>query len=106
MTIDGRLLLLRSVTEAAWRSQVIAWARRDGWRVYFTYRSRRSPAGFPDLVLVRPPRLVIAELKREHGGRFSQDQRDWLTDLGGCPGVEVYAWKPSDEAAVRRVLAA
>jgi hypothetical protein len=42
-------------------------ARAFGWRRYHTFLSKHSPAGFPDEVLVRPPRLIFAELKSDHG---------------------------------------
>lgn len=80
------------------------------WRYYHTHRAQNSPAGFPDTVLVRPPRLVFAELKRE-GLRYqpSPAQHGWLDDLEDVaaaltvaagiplgPVPEVYLWRPSD----------
>lgn len=59
--------------------------------------------GWPDVVLVRPPRIVAAELK-VGGGRLSDDQRIWLKQLGGCPGVEVHVWVPADLDEIARVL--
>ena len=76
-----------------------------GWRVYHTHDSRRSPAGFPDLVLVRRPIVILAELKAARG-RLTPEQRAWLEALGQCPGVETYLWRPSDwrqiEARLKR----
>jgi hypothetical protein len=66
-----------------------------GWLRYHTHRSDFSPAGWPDEVLCRPPRVVIAELKGEHG-KVSERQAEWLDQLGECPGVEVYLWSPVD----------
>ncbi|MCC6312227.1 MAG: hypothetical protein IT345_15125, partial [Trueperaceae bacterium] len=62
------------VGERDFQALVVQLARLRGWRVYHTFDSRRSPAGFPDLVLARPPRLVIAELKSEKG-RVADEQR-------------------------------
>lgn len=77
--------------------QVIDLAKVNRWRLYHAYDSRRSAAGFPDLVLVRPPRLIFAELKTAKG-RLTREQGGWLTDLGALalPGVEVYVWRPDD----------
>lgn len=50
--------------------------------------------GFPDLVLVRPPRLVFAELKAERG-RLTAEQEHWL-DVLRQAGAEVYVWKPKN----------
>src|SRR5688572_19177552 len=40
-------------TERAFQAQVVKYARLMGWTAYHTHDSRRSQAGFPDLVLVR-----------------------------------------------------
>ena len=76
------------------------------WRCYHTHDSRRSHAGFPDLVLIRPPRCLFVELKSAKG-RVRPEQEAWLCDLSGCEGVESALWRPSDwldgtiEAALR-----
>jgi hypothetical protein len=78
-------------------------ARAFWWRRFHTWLSKHSPAGFPDEVLCRPPRLVFAELKSERG-KLSAEQEAWLEDLRGVPGVEVYVWKPADMKEIARVL--
>lgn len=88
------------ITEKQFESQVKDLAKLFGWRYYHTWRSIHSPAGFPDCVLVRPPRLILAELKSEKGNA-TPAQWEWLEDLGKC-GTEVYLWRPSqfDEIAL------
>ena len=101
----GRLLLLQTVKEEVWREHVLDWARQRGWRCYFTWTSVHSPPGFPDLVLIRPPRLIFAELKTETGQlRTAQDE--WIADLNLIDQVETYVWRPHDEERVLEVLAA
>ena len=51
--------------------------------------------GFPDLVLLRPPRLVFAELKGPRG-KVQHDQALWLNGLEVVPYVEQYLWRPKD----------
>lgn len=91
--------------ERDFRGQVIDLARLMGWRVaHFRPALRQSGkwstpvqadgAGFPDLVLVRPPRIIFAELKVARRKPTPQQQA-WLQDLAECP-VEVYLWRPSD----------
>ncbi len=92
-----------TLTEALWQRQVLDIAHLYGWRSYHTHDSRRSNAGFPDLTLVRPPRVVFAELKSMRG-RTSSDQRAWLADLNACPGVETYLWRPDQLDQVVAVL--
>ena len=92
-----------AVSEAKWQDTILQSARLQRWLAYHTYDSRRSTPGFPDLILVRPPRIVVAELKTEHG-RLSNDQRKWLAHFNECPGVETYVWRPSDWKQVEEVL--
>jgi hypothetical protein len=92
----------RYTTEGEWMATVSDLAALQGWANYHTYDSRRSKWGFPDLCLVRPPRIIFAELKSERG-RPSDAQRYWLDLLTRCP-VEAYLWRPDDWDAVQRIL--
>lgn len=89
-----------------------------GWLGYHTHRSDRSPAGFPDLVLVRRGRLIFAELKRQdRKAKPTPAQDAWLDELelvtrhvehdaawsevawpdgDNGPAVGVYLWRPED----------
>lgn len=112
------------LTEAQWQAQVEGLARMYGWRVYHTHDSRRSAAGFPDLVMVRGPELIFAELKGE-STRVTREQEAWLADLhrvaaeveavcveaGARPAspndpvVDVYLWRAPDLEPVHARLA-
>ena len=89
------------------------WVRKQategyGWMVYHTYDSRRSDAGFPDLVMVRGGRVIFAELKYDKGyadwddrkpkrrGKISEAQQAWIDALSNVFGVECYVWKYPD----------
>jgi hypothetical protein len=93
---------LPRLTEKAWQAQVLTLARMFGWRAYHVFDSRRSVPGFPDCVFVRRPRVIFAELKTDRG-HLTDDQRDWLADLGACP-VETYVWRPRDVDRVVELL--
>jgi hypothetical protein len=69
------------LAEAAFQRQVEQLAAFYGWRTYHTHDSRRSAAGFPDLVLIRGPELLFVELKTDRG-RLSAAQAAWLEALG------------------------
>ena len=103
VTADGRSILLRTVTEKQWQAQIVAWAKRAGWRSYHVWNAMHSTSGFPDMVLVRPPHIIYAELKTERG-KVTADQEAWIDALRRC-GQQVYVWRPSDEDSVRKVLA-
>jgi hypothetical protein len=98
----------RACTEAEFQRTVIQVAEARGWRVYHTHDSRRSQAGFPDLVMVRSPRIVFAELKayqKGHGwNKLSQEQFEWLSDLALCD-LDCYVWDARDWERIHAVLA-
>lgn len=91
------------VTERSLQAQVVELAALTGWRAYWTWRSFHSPKGFPDMCLVRPPRLLFIELKSERG-RTTPDQDTWLDQLGRVPCAEVYTFRPSDWDEIVEVL--
>lgn len=93
----------RRISERHLREQVRDLCRVFGWQMAFTQYSLRSPKGFPDLVLLRPPRIIFAELKSE-GGRTSPEQDQWLGELRQVPGMEVHLWRPADIEYIAEVL--
>jgi hypothetical protein len=88
-------------TEAAFQSYILSFARIRKWLGYHTHDSRRSTPGFPDLVLIRRDRLLVAELKLEKG-RLGTAQGVWLAAFEQV--AETYLWRPSDLPEIQRVL--
>jgi hypothetical protein len=88
---DAQALADASLTpEAAFQVRVLELAERLGYELrYHTHDSRRSEAGFPDLVLVRPRdhRLVFLELKAGKK-QATEAQLRWLRQLNEVPGVD------------------
>ena len=104
--MDSRQLLLEAESEEAWLQWVRRYARevpRPGWHTFHVRNSRGSDPGWPDLVLLRPPRSIYAELKTM-AGRVSKSQRETLGELEAC-GYETYVWRPCDRDEIARVLA-
>lgn len=98
------------IAERDWQATVVEFAEAHGWIVWYTHQSgpgwgkgRHSPSGEPDLRMVRPPKVVFAELKQV-GGKMTQKQTAALMLLNHCPGVEAYCWTPADWENVQRVL--
>ena len=110
------------IGEREFLSQVIWLAHAFSWKcAHFrparvlkngmeTWRTAVSAdgAGFPDLIMIRPPRLVFAELKSEKG-KTTLEQDAWLKNLKSCHIFvdldgknnaiflpEVYLWRPKD----------
>jgi hypothetical protein len=94
----------KPVTEKQFQRQVIDLAKLLHYKVYFTWNSFHSPAGFPDLVLTRPAdgRLIFAELKAS-GGTLTDAQREWLDALR-VTKAEVYLWRPVDFDRIMEIL--
>lgn len=98
-----RRLIDRSYSEKEFQRQIVELAEMLGWYVYHTFDARRSQRGFPDLALIRPPRLIFAEVKRQKG-KVSEHQAAVLELLNRCPHVESYVWRPSDWPQIERLL--
>lgn len=103
MTLTASERLDRSVSEADLQSFVAEACARYKWLYHHAGDSRRSTPGLPDVIAVRGDRLIVAELKTQHG-RVSDIQNLWLTELAKCPGVETFVWRPSDMNDILRTL--
>ncbi len=68
------------MNEAALQQLLTDAAELNGWLVFHDNDSRRNAAGFPDLVLVKPPRVLFLELKSEIG-RVRPEQHVWMDAL-------------------------
>jgi hypothetical protein len=73
---------------------VVDCARRLGWLCYHTHDSRRSAPGFPDVVLIRGRRMIVAELKVGKN-KATAAQLAWLGAFEDC-GVPAYLWREDD----------
>lgn len=89
--------------ESDFRQQLADTAISLNWLVYWTWQSKHSPAGYPDMMLVRAGRLIFAELKSEVG-TLSRSQCVWLDALRQVPVIEVFVWRPSDWDVIGKVL--
>ena len=71
MRLNGRPL-----TEKAFLGMVLKLARLHRWLCYHTHDSRRSAAGFPDLILLHPEMgvMLAVEVKLD-GGRLRPEQK-------------------------------
>ncbi len=82
-----------------WRVHAERPARtKDGWRTPI-----QGEPGFPDLVLVRGSRLILAELKSDKG-KVSDDQELWLKAFAQVCVVETGVWRPRDWEDIVQVL--
>jgi len=108
----------RRTPEKDFQDAVLHWARLFHWRVFYIpdwlYRlamasmkrtriARDWPdPGFPDLVLLKVPHLIFAELK-SGTNKPTAKQNAWHDDLRAC-GLRVYVWRESDIDEIIRIL--
>jgi len=78
--------------EKAFQAAVRKKAEENGWLVYAVRDSRQTPAGWPDLTLVRGKTLMFWELKMPKG-KLSPSQDKWLEALGRT-GARAFAIRP------------
>lgn len=82
-----------------------------GWRTSHTYRARSpkgqwltpTDVGFPDLVCLRPPSLVVLEVKSVGASTAKDRQREqniWLGGFAQVPGCEAYQVNAADWPAL------
>lgn len=103
---EYRAAVASEMSEDALQTRVLLLAGSLGWLAYHTHDSRRSQAGWPDLVLAhkKRPLLLIRELKSARG-KVTPDQERWLALLAGA-GVDAGVWRPVDlvEGRIERAL--
>lgn len=101
-----------TATEKQFQAWVIDTAKRCGWKYSHTYRALMQDGqwrttcavGWPDLVLVRGPRIVFMELKSKTG-RLDPAQDEWLDALAEIPCAEVWVVDPTMSGTVEALLA-
>lgn len=100
----------RAVSEKDFQATVIKAAWMAGWKYYHPPDnkpnaagwSQKIVAGFPDLVLVKPPKMMFVELKRETG-ETTEEQDEWLQAFRDC-GIVSYVWRPSQIVEILKIL--
>ena len=104
--------------ESEFAREVIALAQDLGWlvahfrsvpvvradgTVYWQTPVQGDGSGFPDLIMVRGDRCVVAELKFGKNDT-TPEQEAWLESFRRA-GIPAYKWWPEDMAEIQTVLA-
>lgn len=92
----SQVTTMPKLTERQWQTAIVRTAKQFGWVCYHPKYSIGSDPGYPDLTLVKPPRIIFAELKTATG-KVSQHQQAWLDLLRDCDGVETYLWRAESD---------
>lgn len=91
------------MTEADLQTLIVDVAEQYGWLVFHDNDSRRNNAGFPDLVLVKPPRVVFIELKSDKG-TLRPEQQVWMGRLLECDTIASAVVRPEHLELVTNYL--
>jgi hypothetical protein len=101
------------MSEAEYQSRIVDTAFIRGWRLHHCRPLRRADGrhetpitghkGFPDLILLRGPRLVVLEVKRD-GADPTPEQCIWLDAWRAVPGAEVAVAWPCTWPQIERML--
>lgn len=93
--VSHQHLVDRIVKEAHLRHWLVAYYRpartKTGWRTPVGADGQ----GCPDLFLVRPPQIMIMEVKIPPD-KVSRYQERWIKLLEACPSIKVMVCTPSD----------
>ena len=93
------------ITEKQFREEIRDLSKLFGWKFWFCWTSIHSPRGMTDLILLRPPRLIFAELKTDkRSSKLSPAQAQWLWMLRKVPGIEVRIWRPRMLERIAEIL--
>lgn len=95
------------VSERDLAATIIEAAEALGWKVYAVLDTRtpakRTSKGWPDLAMIKGPKMIMAELKSQEGV-VSADQQGWLDALKRVRRLRVALWRPSDMASIMELL--
>ncbi len=87
------------MSEAELQSLVRDAADLHGWLTYHTHDSRRSDAGFPDLVMLRGRYQLVVECKSATG-RLRPDQVVWMDSFAKVDTIASAVVRPADAVAM------
>lgn len=68
------------------------------WGIKMKNKRMGVKSGIPDYIVITPKGLVFVEMKRLSGGVVSETQKEWITALNECKGVQAGVCKGASEA--------
>jgi len=103
-------------TEADFMGQILQLAKHHGWRSYHARPARTATGwrtagqgdcvGWPDILLLRGPRLIVLECKRSRKEKATAPQLEWLAAFMALQAdAFVAVVSPEDWSLLERILA-
>jgi len=104
---------MKGISETAFSTQVEDLFDRFGWKWMHIKPSimqsgrwassmNEGGKGWLDYIALRPPRVVVAELK-DASTKMTPEQEEWFRLWGEC-GIEVYLWRPKHIEEIAEIL--
>src|SRR3990167_179988 len=100
---ENQRIVFSQVSEKQLQESVRQCAIRNGWKFFHPLWMQRSDPGWPDCVMIRGARLVVAELKTMTG-KVTPAQQEWLDAWRATGAAEVYVLRPCDLDAIQKTL--
>jgi hypothetical protein len=100
----AREVIASTMSERQLQDAVTHLLTACGWLIYHTHDSRRSNAGFPDLIALCGRWHLANELKSQRG-RIRPEQTIWMAAYREA-GVTVCLWRPEHwlDGTIERVV--
>lgn len=109
------------MTEQQFTNELLKWLKAYKWRSFHVRNSGfggntyvQGERGFPDVLAIRPPRILVAELKVGKAGTLkgdpTPDQVAWLEAFQHVQiswkwqPIETYVWRPENWSEILVVL--
>lgn len=86
---------LDKMTHAELQNNIVKAAKLCGFRCQYWWKSIHSPAGFPDLFMIKGQKIILAELKVGND-KLSPSQIEWKDILTQVKTIEYYEWHEED----------
>jgi hypothetical protein len=96
--------ILGALSEREFQKIVVEGLEQRGYVVFHVVDSRLMQAGLPDVIAVKPGRVLLWELKRERGGRIRPQQQQVIDCLPAGSTVDARIVRPSDWDRVQEAL--
>ena len=86
----------RKITEKIFQSQIRELSKiLHVDKYYHPFLSKWSEKGYPDITIVKVPKLIFLELKTEKG-KVTEAQQEWHDLLNQCTSIEAHIVRPAD----------
>ncbi len=81
---------------------MFTYIANDTWTPSWSTKGRNkklgTSSGVPDYMIIIPPSLMFIEMKKQKGGKVSENQKIWIDALRAVDNVDAYVCNGAEEA--------